>query len=110
MPKRKTSLRAIDVDPNSLEEINQFCPCSLKTVKHLVDRIYEQYPLADHTTITFVVKKFLEEFRNNLLIGKTLMIGGTFTDIRMVRFRAGRQGVKVNLLKVKLRTPEKLKK
>lgn len=110
MKKPMKTLRPVRVDDRCLTDMNSLRPISLGSVMHLVDRIHEQYPLVDRTTITYVVKRFLEKFRRDVLSGQTVTSGDVISNARLMQYSRETRRGKQHHLKVKLATPKRLKK
>ena len=84
-------------------------PISLIHIQHIIDRIYDRYPLVEKHQIAVVVKAFFEILRFTLLAGDTISIINMFSKMHLYHFSRIQNNKFSRVVKVKLRTARNLK-
>jgi hypothetical protein len=89
-----------------VEELDANFPIGLKKIEYLLDRVYEQYPIVDRTTVVLVVKEFLKEIRKRLVNGETLYLSGYFIETKIHFYETNSLTGIIKKMKIKMRTPK----
>lgn len=109
MSKSSKTVGPISVFAAHLGDINKAKPINLRAIGPVIDRIQEQYPFVDRTTIVFVVKRFFEEFRAELLRGRIVTIESCILNAHIVSHQRKLPKLDLKPLKVKVNTPKHLR-
>ena len=90
--------------------LNSEEPINIRGLEPLIDRIYEKYPIIDKVEISLIVRAVFESIRDFLLLGHIININKFIFDMKLHFFQHVINDRSNTALKVKLKTPPKIKK
>ena len=105
-PKSNNTYYKLD---NSINLIDKDLPIKLTKIEHLIDTVSNQYPGLKKSEISFIVKTFFEEIREQLLHNNVISINDLFFNMKLYTYcKLTNNKIKFNT-RVQLTTPRHIK-
>ena len=80
-------------------------PISIKHIDHIIERVYERYPIISRYEVSRIVFSFFDTMRNVLIAGDSLSISDFVSKIKLISFVRNHYRV----VKTQVKTPKKIK-
>lgn len=84
-------------------------PIILKKITHIIDRVYERYPVVKKSDITVVILTLFNVIRKLLITNKIVSINGLFNHAVMIEYIHITSNKISIVRKIKLKTPEDMR-
>lgn len=98
------------IKPFDREGLNRDLPLQLKSLQKIVATIHHQFPQMKKSEISLIIKTFLEEIREQLVLGNKINVRGFLYDMRLYTYARLRNEKVIFTTRVQVATPYAMRK